>query len=181
GASHVLALSGLHVGLIYGLLWFLFTPLWKHKRYLKIPLIGFILFSLWSFAFFTGFSISVVRAVLMCSLFLLLSFRAEPVLSTDTLLATAFFMLFCAPHWLFDVGFQLSFSAVFAILIIQPRLYALIQVRSCCLRKIWGLLTVSIAAQLGTAPLVLFYFKHFSTHFLLTNLWVIPLVMLVMY
>ena len=181
GASHVLALSGLHVGLIYGLLWFMFAPLWKQKKWLKIPFVGLILLSLWGFAFFTGFSTSVVRAVLMCSLFLLVSFRTEPVLSMDTLLATAFFMLFCAPHWLFDIGFQLSFAAVFAILTMQPRLYALVQVRKCFWRKIWGLLTVSVAAQLGTAPLVLFYFMHFSTHFLLTNLWVIPLVTLVMY
>lgn len=181
GASHVLALSGLHVGLIYGLLWFLFVPLWKRKKCLKIPLVGLILLSLWCFAFFTGFSTSVVRAVLMCSLFLLFSFRVEPVLSIDTLLATAFCMLLYKPLWLFDVGFQLSFAAVFAILTIQPQLYHLIQVRRLFLQKIWGLLTVSIAAQLGTAPLVLFYFMRFSPHFLLTNLWVIPLVTLVMY
>ena len=78
-------------------------------------------------------------------------------------------------------GFQLSFSAVAAILLLQPGLYGLVSVKNTVLRKIWGLATVSVAAQVGTAPLVMFYFSRFSTHFLLTNLWVIPLVSLIVY
>ncbi len=90
-------------------------------------------------------------------------------------------MLLCKPVWLFDVGFQLSFSAVAAIVLVQPKLYALWKVDNRFLRYLWGLMTVSMAAQLGTAPLVIFYFSRFSTHFLLTNLWVIPMVSLVLY
>ena len=77
--------------------------------------------------------------------------------------------------------FQLSFAAVTAILLLQPGLYGLLPVKNTALRKVWALITVSIAAQIGTAPLVMLYFSRFSTHFLLTNLWVIPLVSLIVY
>lgn len=91
-------------------------------------------------------------------------------------------MLLCRPFWLFDIGFQLSFCAVAAILLIQPCIYRLIPVAGSRIgRYIWGLMSVSIAAQIGTAPLVLLYFSRFSTPFLLTNLLVIPLVSLIMY
>lgn len=181
GASHVLAISGLHVGLVYGLLWLLLQGCWKRWRYLKIPLYVLILLVLWAFALFTGFSTSVVRAVWMCSFFLLFSLRLEPVVSMDTLLAAAFFMLLCKPLWLFDVGCQLSFAAVVSILFLYPSIYGMLAVRNKVLQKIWGIVSVSIAAQIGTAPLVMFYFSRFSTHFLITNIWVIPLVTLVMY
>lgn len=109
------------------------------------------------------------------------SFSACGKMALNTLGATAFLMLLFKPVWLFDVGFQLSFSAVAAILLLQPGLYGLVSVKNTVLRKIWGLATVSVAAQVGTAPLVMFYFSRFSTHFLLTNLWVIPLVSLIVY
>lgn len=96
-------------------------------------------------------------------------------------LIAAFFMLLFQPGWLFDVGFQLSFCAVVAILLIQPKLYRIIPVTHRVGRYVWGLMSVSLAAQVGTAPLVLLYFSRFSTHFLLTNLVVIPLVFIIMY
>lgn len=181
GASHVLAISGLHVGLLYSLLWLLLERCWKRCRYLKLPLYALILLLLWAFALFTGLSTSVVRAVWMCSFFLLFSLRLEPVLSMDTLLAAAFFMLLCKPLWLFDVGCQLSFAAVVSILVFYPLIYGMLEIRNKIFQKVWGIAAVSIAAQIGTAPLVMFYFSRFSTHFLITNIWVIPLVTLVMY
>lgn len=181
GASHVLALSGLHIGLLYGLLWLLLCPLWKRWGWLKPFLLLLIIAFLWGFAFLTGLSSSVVRSVIMFSLLALASLQPEKPLTLNTLAATAFLMLLYNPTWLFDVGFQLSFSAVAAILLVQPRLYALCRVENRFLRYVWGLLTVSVAAQLGTAPLVILYFSRFSTHFLLTNLWVIPMVTLILY
>lgn len=181
GASHVLALSGLHIGLLYGLFWFILCPFWKRWRALKPFLLLVIILLLWSFAFLTGLSSSVVRSVIMFSLLALAGLQPEKPLTLNTLAATAFLMLLYKPVWLFDVGFQLSFSAVAAILLVQPRLYALWKVENRFLRYIWGLLTVSVAAQLGTAPLVILYFSRFSTHFLLTNLWVIPMVSLILY
>ena len=137
---------------------------------------------LWGFAFLTGLSSSVVRAVVMCSFGLLsMLIPACRKLTLNTLGVTAFLMLLFNPVWLFDVGFQLSFSAVAAIVLLQPGLYGLLSVKNRLLRKAWGLVTVSVAAQIGTAPLVMLYFSRFSTHFLLTNLLVIPLVSLIVY
>lgn len=181
GASHVLALSGLHIGFLYGFLLFCLRGLpdnWRGVRLLRALI---IITLLWGFAFFTGLSPSVVRSVVMCSLFALSgAFRRESF-SMNTLSVAAFFMLLCQPTWLFDVGFQLSFCAVASILLLQPKLHRLIAVSNRFGNYVWGLMSVSIAAQIGTAPLVLFYFSRFSTHFLLTNLVVIPLVSVCMY
>lgn len=181
GASHVLALSGLHIGFIYGLFFFFFSRLWLRWHYLKIPLSLLIIILLWLFALLTGLPASLVRSVTMCSLLILAGIQSEQVFSLDSLLATAFLMLFFHPLWLFDVGFQLSFLSVASILLIQPRLYAVWKVKNVFLRKVWGMMTMSVAAQIGVAPLIAFYFSRFSTHFLLTNLFVVPLVAFVMY
>lgn len=181
GASHVLALSGLHIGFLYALMLFLLSPLWRRWHCLKPFLLLLILLLLWSFAFFTGLSSSVVRSAGMFSLLAFSTFQLEKPLTLNTLAATAFLMLLFNPVWLFDAGFQLSFSAVAAILLLQPKLYGLWTVRNRFLRYAWALMTVSVAAQVGTAPLVILYFSRFPTHFLLTNLGVIPLVSLIMY
>ena len=90
-------------------------------------------------------------------------------------------MLLCNPAGLFDVSFQLSFLAVASILLIQRPVYRLFAVRNRVGKSVWGLMSVSIAAQIGTAPLVMFYFSRFSVHFLLTNLLVIPLITIILY
>ena len=181
GASHVLALSGLHIGFLYMLFFLILSPLWQKWGSLKPFLLLLIILLLWSFAFFTGLSPSVVRSVIMFSLLALSTLQMEKPLTMNTLAATAFLMLLLNPVWLFDIGFQLSFAAVTAILLLQPGLYHLWAVKNRFLKSVWGLMTVSIAAQVGTAPLVMLYFSRFSTHFLLTNLWVIPMVTLIMY
>ena len=181
GASHVLALSGLHIGFLYALFWFLFSPLWRRFKPLKPVLLGVIICCLWGFAFLTGLAPSVVRSVIMFSLLALSCLQSEKALSANTLAATAFLMLLYNPCWLFDVGFQLSFTAVAAILIFHPLFYAWCPTSNRLVRKVWGLMSLSVAAQIGTAPLVIFYFSRFSTHFLFTNLWVIPLASLIMY
>lgn len=165
GASHVLALSGLHIGFISALLLFVLSPLWIRWRFLKPFLFLSVILLLWGFAFLTGLSSSVVRAVVMCSFGLLsMLIPACRKLTLNTLGVTAFLMLLFNPVWLFDVGFQLSFSAVAAIVLLQPGLYGLLSVKNRLLRKAWGLVTVSVAAQIGTAPLVMLYFSRFSTH-----------------
>lgn len=181
GASHVLALSGLHIGFLYALLLFCFRALPDRWRGVSLLRAASIIGLLWAFAFFTGLSASVVRSVVMVSLFALSGLFGRRSFSLNTLSAAAFFMLLYRPSWLFDVGFQLSFCAVAAILLIQPRLYQSISVTNRFTQYLWGLMSVSIAAQIGTAPLVLLYFAQFSTHFLLTNIMVIPLVSLIMY
>lgn len=181
GASHVLALSGLHIGFLYALFWFLAAPLWKRWRLLKLPLLLLLVVLLWGFAFLTGLSPSVVRSVTMFSILALSYLQVEKPLTANTVAATAFLMLLVRPTWLFDVGFQLSFCAVAAILLFYPRLNSLYRGKNRFIGKVWSLMSVSIAAQLGTAPLVAHYFARFSTHFLLTNLWVIPMVSIILY
>ena len=126
GASHVLALSGMHIGFLYALFWFLFSPLWKHFRFLKPILLLVIILLLWGFAFLTGLSPSVVRSVVMFSILALSCLQTEKPLSANTLIITAFCMLLYNPCWLYDVGFQLSFTAVAAILIFYSKLYVLL-------------------------------------------------------
>jgi competence protein ComEC len=136
---------------------------------------------LWGFAFLTGLSPSVVRSVTMFSLIGLSQFFTGRAISLNTLFVAGAGMLIYNPSWLYDVGFQLSFTAVIAILLIQPWLYGLFTVRNRFLDKLWGLATVSIAAHIGTAPLVLLYFSRFSVHVLLTNILVVPLVTIIIY
>lgn len=181
GASHILALSGLHIGLLYALLFYILKPVAQKSRVGRCVRAVLLFVLLWAFAFFTGFSPSVVRSVTMFSLLAFANIFGRQPFSLNTLAATAWIMLFCNPVWLFDVGFQLSFIAVTSILLIQPPVYRLFTIKNRIGKYIWGLMSVSIAAQFGTAPLVMFYFSRFSTHFLLTNLVVIPLVTLILY
>lgn len=181
GVSHVLALSGLHIGLLYALAFFLLRPLLLGGQSGRVLRSLLLILLLWLFAFFTGLSPSVVRSAAMFSIWALADLCGRQSFSLNTLALTAWLMLLVRPVWLFDVGFQLSFAAVLSILLFQPFLYRLCPVRHRAGTYLWGLVSVSVAAQLGTAPLVLFYFSRFSTHFLLTNLLVVPLVTLILY
>ena len=181
GASHILALSGLHIGLLYTLLFFILKPIARRGNIGRVIRSVLLLILLWAFAFFTGLSPSVVRSVSMFSILAMADMVGRQPLSLNTLAAAAWLMLFCNPAWLFDVGFQLSFLAVASILLIQKPIYHLITVKGRMGKYIWGLMSVSVAAQIGTAPLVMFYFSRFSVHFLLTNLVVIPFITIILY
>lgn len=181
GASHILALSGLHIGLLYAFLFFILRPVARKGRTGRCVRSVSLLVLLWAFAFFTGLSPSVVRSVTMFSILALADVFGRQPFSLNTLAVTAWLMLLCNPAGLFDVGFQLSFLAVASILLIQRPVYRLFAVRNRVGKSIWGLMSVSIAAQIGTAPLVMFYFSRFSVHFLLTNLLVIPLITIILY
>lgn len=181
GVSHILAISGLHIGLVYGIMLLLLVPVWRRLPRLKIPLLLSAVATLWLFALFTGFSPSVVRAVLMFSLLTLSGMVSGNPGSLNTLMTAAFVMLVFKPLWLFDVGFQLSFAAVASILLFQPLLSSALPVENKLLVKVRDLLSVAVAAQIGTAPLVMFYFHRFPLHFLVSNLWVLPLVTVIMY
>ncbi|EJX07032.1 competence protein [gut metagenome] len=181
GVSHVLALSGLHIGLLYALAFFLLRPLLLGGQSGRVLRSLLLILLLWLFAFFTGLSPSVVRSASMFSIWALADLCGRQSFSLNTLALTAWLMLLFNPVWLFDVGFQLSFAAVLSILLFQPFFYRLCTLHHRAGKYLWGLLSVSVAAQLGTAPLVLFYFSRFSTHFLLTNLLVVPMVTLILY
>ena len=180
GASHVLALSGLHLGIIYLLL----SMMIVHRR-LRIILQPLAVLAIWAFTLLVGLPSSVVRAAVMVSIFALLSLTGRSRMSLNALAIAAIIILLVNPDSLFDVGFQLSFAAMLAILTIQPLFEQLVSrkwlMSHPLLRWLWGLATVSVAAQVGTAPLVAYYFGRFSTYFLLTNFIVIPMTTVILY
>lgn len=173
GVIHILALSGLHVGILLKILEFLLYPLARTKQGRKIRSL-LIIMILWSFAFVTGLSPSIVRAVTMFSCFALASGLNRPSNSINTLSISAFLLLFLNPNYVYDVGFQLSYSAVLGILIVTPILNRLWSPKHVLIKSIATLLKVSAAAQLGILPLGLFYFHQFPGLFFLANLLVVP-------
>ncbi len=173
GVLHILAVSGLHVGILFLLLSQLLRPL-DMMRFGK-PFKSVVIIScLWAFAFFTGLSPSVVRAVTMFSCFAFANALNRPTNGFNTLFLSFFLLILIKPSWLFQVGFQLSYLAVFAILWIQPTLYKLYRPRHRLDKLFWGIITVTTAAQLGVAPLSIFYFHQFPGLFFLSNLVVLP-------
>lgn len=169
GVAHILSVSGFHVAIICGFLSLLlsFLPRGKPFKWMKYVLtVGL----LWVFVAVTGLAASSVRSALMLSLYLTGSILRRRTDGYNTLAAAAFCMLVYEPFYLFDIGFQLSYIAVFFIIYLQPRLQALIEVRNPVLAIPWGWITVTLAAQIGTTCLCLYYFGQFSTVFLLTNL-----------
>lgn len=180
GTAHVLAVSGLHVGIIYIIIDLLFSFLGKSgSRYVIRQIL--VILTLWFYVFLAGSPASVMRAAIMLTIFCLGNIRHRKGFTYNTLAAAAFFILLFSPFSLFDVGFQMSFGAVVAILYFQPKLHALYIPKGRIGKYVWNLLTVSTAAQLGVFPLVLYYFGTFPTWFFATNLLVVPLIGLVIY
>ncbi len=173
GAMHILCVSGLHVGIIYMLLNFLLSFLNPLKKGKKIKIILIIL-SIWLYALITGLSPSVVRAATMFSFIGIGQNLRRHVNIYNTLAASAFILLIFNPFLISNVGFQLSYAAVIAIVTLQRPLQDLWTPGPGIVFRIWQLICVSVAAQIGTAPLALYYFHNFPNYFLLTNLIVIP-------
>ncbi len=173
GAIHILAVSGLHVGIVYFIFLFILSPL---KRIPKgtILMSVLIVISLWGYAFITGLSPSVIRAVTMFSFFAFAKIIHRQTNSINTLFLSYFTLLLLNPMWLFQVGFQLSYLAVFFILWILPTFNKLYYPKNRIIKKLWGIITVTIAAQLGIIPLSLFYFHQFPGLFFITNIVVLP-------
>ncbi len=173
GATHILAVSGLHVGIVYLVFSLLFGFLKKGKmtRYLFLIL---SVSSLWFYAFITGLSPSVQRAALMFTVIAIGENLHRPSNIYNTLSASAFILLVFNPNLLFDVGFQLSYAAVLGIVYFQPLLASLYHPKIRLVSYLWGLLTVSVAAQLTTFPLSVTYFHQFPVYFWMSNLIVIP-------
>ncbi len=174
GAMHVLAVSGLHVGIIFMIISnvFGFFKRWKYGRYLLLVV---NLFFLWGYAFITGLSPSVMRAVVMFSIVLIGQSSARYANIYNSLAFSAILILLYDPYMIMRVGFQLSYLAVLGIVYIQPKIYALYKSKYLLLDKAWSITCVSLAAQIATFPLSLYYFHQFPTYFLASNLVVIPM------
>lgn len=173
GAIHILAISGLHVGIILLILNFIFKPLERLKNGKHIKLILCVLL-LWCFAFLAGLSASVIRAVTMFTAVAISYLGNKKTNVFQNLLVSIFFLLLFNPYYLFDVGFQLSYLAVFFIVWLQPALENLWHPKLNFVKYLWQILTVSTTAQIGVLPLSLYYFHQFPSLFFITNLVVIP-------
>ena len=168
GAMHVLAVSGLHVGIIYLVMSFLLSFLQRVKFGNWIRCILLII-TLWSYALITGLSPSVMRAACMFSFIIIGEAMRRKGGVFNSLAASAFFLLLFDPYLLFTVGFQFSYLAVAGIVFFQPKLDALIYVGNPILKKLWQLTTVAVAAQIATFPLAIYYFNQFPSYFLLSG------------
>lgn len=173
GAMHILSVSGLHVAMLFLLLHFLFSFL--QRSYTGQILYFFIMVSsLWGYSFLTGFSPPVQRATIMFTFILAGKSLNRPASVYNSIAASAFFLLLFDPDLLFDVGFQLSYMAVTSIVFFYPRLTQLLDPRNPLLKYTWQLLCVSLAAQIGTFPLSIYYFNQFPVYFWLSNFVVVP-------
>ncbi len=180
GAMHVLAVSGLHVGIVYLMAYYLLFFLGKMK-YGTLLRTMILVMLLWSYAFLTGMSASVLRAATMFTFVAIGTGLKRYTSIYNTILGSAIVLLMWNPGFLFEVGFQLSYAAVFGIVWLQPRMQSLWVPRNWFVKQFWAITTVSIAAQIVTFPLGLYYFHQFPSLFLVSNWMVIPLVTGLMY
>lgn len=180
GAMHVLAVSGLHVGIIYLVMSYLLSFLLKIKygRWIRTVL---LLITLWLYALITGLSPSVMRAACMFSFIVVGEAMRRKGGVFNSLAASAFFLLLYNPYLIFTVGFQFSYLAVVGIVFFQPKFDKLLFIRNPILNKLWQLTTVALAAQIATFPLTIYYFNQFPSYFLLSGYVVILMAGILIY
>lgn len=180
GAVHVLSVSGLHVGVIYVVLFLMFGFMKKRGKYGKIGFFVLIFSILWFYAFVTGLSSPVLRSAVMFSIFLIAETFNKNKDGYNTTALSAFVLLLYNPNFLFNVGFQLSYLAVFGMIYFQPKLNPLIVIDKkkswfhWLADRTWKVTTVAVAAQIATFPITIYYFHQFPNFFILAN----PLVIL---
>lgn len=179
GAVHILSVSGLHIGFILLFVTYLLKPIPNTKRGSFIKLI-IILFSLFSFGLIAGLAPSVLRSVTMFSFVAIGMYLRRSTNIFHTLLVSMLLILLVQPSFLFDVGFQLSYLALFFILWLQPLLTQLWKPNNKIKKYFWEIFTVSIAAQVGTLPLSIYYFHQFPGLFFITNIIIIPFLSIIM-
>lgn len=173
GVVHIIAISGMHLGLIYVMLLWLFKriPFLRRSKIIKVV---FIISCLWLFALLTGGNPSILRAAVMFT-FLIIGQNIGRRNSTYNSLAASAFLLLCYnPYYLWDVGFQLSYLALSGIILFQKPIYHLLYIKNKRINYVWQLTSVSLAAQILTFPICLYYFHQFPTVFLLTNVIMVP-------
>lgn len=179
GLVHIIAISGMHLGMIYGLCMFLFA--WMDRLSLKWLKTIIILLIIWGFTLITGAGPSITRAAVMFSCLLLgnmLQQKTEPI---NNLAAAALLLLLYDPNMLYDVGFQLSFAAVLSIMIFYPLIFRWFWCSNQFIKYLWSLIAVTLAAQILTTPIAIYHFHQFPNYFLFANLIAIPLSGLILY
>jgi competence protein ComEC len=180
GTTHILAVSGMHVGLLYFVLGFFlgFLDKFKPGKIMKpVLLIGIV----WFYAFLSGLCPSILRSALMITFIGFGQTLGRQSFIFNSIAGSAFLLLLFDPLQVADVGFQLSYSAVIGIVIFYPYIYKWFQFKNVFLDQVWQLTSVSIAAQLLTFPLTVYYFKQFPILFILSNILAIPISTIAMY
>ena len=180
GVVHIIAISGMQLALIYGFLLIIFKPFTKFRmiRFSK-PII--VIITLWLFSLMSGASASVLRAAVMLTSIVIGESFSKKTSIYNNLGASAFLLLCYNPFWLWDVGFQLSYSAVLSIVIFMKPIYNLMYVQNKILDFIWQLTAVTLSAQILTTPISIFHFHQFPNYFLLTNLVAVPLSSIILF
>lgn len=174
GVVHIIAISGLHLGLIYWLLALLLKPLQKRKNISWLrPLL--IITGLWIFSLLAGAQPSILRSAIMFTCIVLGESLSKKTSIYNTMAVSAFILLCINPYWLWDVGFQLSYAAVLSIIIFMQPIYNWFYIKNKLLDGIWKLNAVTIAAQILTVPLSIYHFHQFPNLFILTNFLAVPL------
>lgn len=173
GLSHILAVSGLHVGIIAFIIYLIFSPLKWIKLSRIRPLITILI--LWAYIFMIGFPPSAVRAAIMATFILVGEVINRKGTTINSLFAAALFMLLYNPYYILDVSFQLSFTAVFSIIYIYPYVYNFLPHKNKFTSYLSSLTAVTLSAQIGTLPLTIYYFSQLPLMGLITNLLIIPI------
>jgi len=179
GAIHILAVSGLHVGIILLILNLVFKPIerLKNGKFYKTLILVILL---WTYALIAGGSASIIRATTMFSIVAIGINLKRPTNIYNTLAVSVFILLLIKPNFLFDVGFQLSYAAVIAIVSFQPIIEKLWTPKYKIVTLLWQTLTVTVSAQFGIIPISLYYFHQFPSLFWLSNLIVIPFLSIIL-
>ena len=174
GVVHIIAISGMHLALIYGLLVWLFAriPLINKSKIIQVVL---ILSCLWLFSLMTGAAASVLRSAVMFTFIAVGKYLLKQSSIYNSLAASAFVMLCYNPYFLWDVGFQLSYLAVVSIIIFQKSVYNWLYIKNKWVNEIWKLMAISLSAQILTFPICIYYFHQFPNLFLITNIIAVPL------
>ncbi len=174
GVVHIIAISGLHLGLIYWLLNLLLLPLNSKQRSRWVKAI-LVITGLWAFSFLAGGAASVCRSAVMFTFIVLGENIGRKTNIYNSLAGSAFLLLCFNPFWLWDAGFQLSYIAVLSIVMFMKPVYNWFYIKNKLLDNIWKMAAITISAQVLTTPISLFHFHQFPNYFLITNLFAVPL------
>lgn len=174
GVVHIIAVSGLHLGLIYWLLALVLKPLKKNKRTRWLSPV-LIISGLWLFSLLAGAQPSILRSAVMFTCIVLGESLSRKTSIYNTIAVSAFILLCMNPYWLWDVGFQLSYAAVLSIVIFMRPIYNWFYIKNKLLDFLWKLNAVTLAAQILTVPVSVYHFHQFPNLFILTNFLAVPL------
>lgn len=174
GVVHILCVSGLHVGVIFLIINTL-LKIFKRSQKQKYINTAIILISIWAYALLTGLAPSVLRAATMFTFITLGNLSNRYVHIINSLAASAFFLLILNPMLITNIGFQLSYLAVIGIVFLNPYILSIWNTKNRITDYIWGLVAVSVSAQIATSPLSILYFHQFPVYFIPANLIAVPL------